>query len=49
MNPNVPHQRWSQAKERRVGEFTKRDTLLFNGYEKEVAELYKGMDLKRYF
>jgi sulfoxide reductase catalytic subunit YedY len=49
VNPNVPHQRWSQAKERRVGEFTKRDTLLFNGYEKEVAELYKGMDLKRYF
>ena len=49
VNPNVAHPRWSQAKERRVGEFTKRDTQLFNGYEKEVAELYKGMDLKSFF
>ncbi|PWQ94276.1 protein-methionine-sulfoxide reductase catalytic subunit MsrP [Leucothrix arctica] len=49
VNPDVPHQRWSQAKERRVGEFTKRKTQLFNGYEKEVAELYTGMDLKRFF
>lgn len=49
VNPNVPHPRWSQRKERRIGEFTKRDTLMFNGYEEQVAELYKDMDLKRYF
>lgn len=49
VNPNVPHPRWSQSKERRIGEFTKRKTQLFNGYETEVADLYKGMDLKRYF
>jgi methionine sulfoxide reductase catalytic subunit len=45
VNPNVDHPRWSQAKERRIGEFTKRKTLMFNGYE-DVAKLYSGMDLK---
>ena len=49
VNPDVPHPRWSQSKERRIGEFTKRDTLMFNGYAEEVATLYKGMDLKRHF
>jgi len=49
VNPNVPHPRWSQSKERRIGEFIKRKTQNFNGYEAEVAALYKGMDLKRYF
>ncbi len=49
VNPNVPHPRWSQAKERRIGEFFKRDTLMFNGYGDEVASLYTGMDLKKYF
>ena len=49
VNPNVPHPRWSQSKERRIGEFIKRNTQLFNGYEAEVASIYKGMDLKRYF
>ncbi|HEY7772243.1 MAG TPA: protein-methionine-sulfoxide reductase catalytic subunit MsrP [Marinagarivorans sp.] len=49
VNPNVNHPRWSQARERRLGELFKRPTLMFNGYEKEVAGLYKGMDLKRYF
>jgi sulfoxide reductase catalytic subunit YedY len=49
VNPNVPHPRWSQAKERRIGEFTKRDTLLFNGYGEQVASLYSGMDLKKHF
>jgi len=49
VNPTVDHPRWSQSKERRIGEFRKRDTLLFNGYEKEVASLYTGMDLTRFF
>jgi sulfoxide reductase catalytic subunit YedY len=49
VNPRVDHRRWTQAKERRIGEFFKRDTLMFNGYEKEVASLYTGMDLKKYF
>lgn len=49
VNPNVDHPRWSQRKERRIGEFLKRDTLMFNGYGDEVAELYAGMDLKQYF
>lgn len=47
VNPNVPHPRWSQAKERPLGSFFKKPTLLFNGYEEEVAGLYKGMDLKK--
>jgi sulfoxide reductase catalytic subunit YedY len=47
VNPDVDHPRWSQKKERRIGEFFKRDTLLFNGYGNEVASLYSGMDLRR--
>ena len=46
VNPNVPHPRWSQATERRLGEKGRRPTLMFNGYEKEVAYLYEGMDLR---
>lgn len=46
VNPNVPHPRWSQATERRIGEIKRRPTLLFNGYEKQVAAMYAGMDLK---
>jgi len=46
VNPEVPHPRWSQARERRIGEFGKRKTLLFNGYADQVAHLYQGMDLK---
>lgn len=49
VNPNVDHPRWSQAKERPLGSFFKKKTLMFNGYEKEVAHLYKGMDLKKFF
>ena len=49
VNPHVDHPRWSQAKERRIGEFFKRDTLMFNGYGTQVAQLYRGMDLQRYF
>jgi sulfoxide reductase catalytic subunit YedY len=49
VNPQVDHPRWSQKKERVLGKFLKQDTLLFNGYEKEVAHLYKDMDLTRYF
>jgi sulfoxide reductase catalytic subunit YedY len=48
VNPHVDHPRWSQAKERRLGEFFKRPTLMFNGYD-QVANLYAGMDLKKYF
>ena len=48
VNPNVDHPRWSQAKERRLGEFFKRPTLMFNGYD-QVASLYAGMDLKKNF
>jgi methionine sulfoxide reductase catalytic subunit len=46
VNPNVPHPRWSQASERRIGETGRRATLMFNGYADEVAYLYEGMDLK---
>ena len=49
VNPNVDHPRWSQAKERRIGEFFRRDTLMFNGYGDQVASLYSGMDLKKYY
>ena len=49
VNPNVPHPRWSQAKERPLGSFFKKPTLMFNGYEKEVAALYNGMDLKKFY
>ena len=48
-NPNVVHPRWSQARERRIGEFFKRPTLMFNGYGDQVASLYTGMDLKKNF
>jgi sulfoxide reductase catalytic subunit YedY len=46
VNPRVHHPRWSQAKERRIGEFSLRDTLPFNGYADQVAGLYAGMDLR---
>jgi len=49
VNPDVDHPRWSQAKERRIGEFIKRKTLPFNGYATEVASLYAGMDLRKNF
>lgn len=49
VNPAVEHPRWSQAKERRIGEFLKRDTLPFNGYAEQVAHLYSGMDLRKFF
>ena len=47
VNPDVSHPRWSQARERRLGEFSKRNTLSFNGYAEQVASLYTGMDLSR--
>ena len=47
VNPSVDHPRWSQATERRIGEFLRRKTLMFNGYGDQVASLYSGMDLKR--
>jgi methionine sulfoxide reductase catalytic subunit len=46
VNPNVDHPRWSQATETRVGEYSRRDTLLFNGYAEQVGQLYSGMDLR---
>ena len=46
VNPGVDHPRWSQKKERRIGDIFKRETLMFNGYEEEVADLYKGLDMK---
>ncbi|HEX5735415.1 MAG TPA: protein-methionine-sulfoxide reductase catalytic subunit MsrP [Blastocatellia bacterium] len=49
VNPDVSHPRWSQARERRIGEFGLRDTLMFNGYGDQVAHLYDGMDLRRYY
>ena len=49
VNPNVDHPRWSQATERRIGEFRRRKTLMFNGYGEQVASLYRGMDLKTHF
>jgi methionine sulfoxide reductase catalytic subunit len=49
VNPEVDHPRWSQARERRVGEFFKRKTLMFNGYADQVASLYAGMDLRKNF
>jgi len=49
VNPAVSHPRWSQARERRIGEFRKRETLPFNGYAEQVAHLYRGMDLEKYF
>ena len=49
VNPNVNHPRWSQATERRLGELFKRDTLPFNGYASQVARLYAGMDLRKFY
>jgi methionine sulfoxide reductase catalytic subunit len=49
VNPAVSHPRWSQADERRIGEFRRRPTLPFNGYADQVASLYAGMDLKKYY
>ncbi len=49
VNPNVDHPRWSQKKERRIGDLFRRDTLLFNGYADQVAGLYAGMDLRKNF
>ncbi len=49
VNPQVNHRRWSQRKERRIGEIFKRDTLMFNGYAEEVASLYDGLDLVKNF
>ena len=49
VNPEVDHPRWSQSRERRIGELRKRKTLPFNGYAEQVAALYSGMDLERNF
>jgi sulfoxide reductase catalytic subunit YedY len=49
VNPEVDHPRWSQATERRIGEFLRRKTLMFNGYGEQVASLYKGMDLRKFY
>ena len=49
VNPKVDHPRWSQASERRLGELRRRPTLMFNGYEDQVASLYTGMDLKKFY
>jgi sulfoxide reductase catalytic subunit YedY len=49
VNPTVDHPRWSQATERRIGEFRRRETLMFNGYGERVAGMYRGLDLKKNF
>ena len=49
VNPQVDHPRWSQSRERRIGDFFKRPTLMFNGYAEQVAHLYNGLDLRRNF
>jgi sulfoxide reductase catalytic subunit YedY len=49
VNPDVDHPRWSQARERRLGEFRKRPTLMFNGYAEDVGHLYAGLDLRRWY
>jgi len=49
VNPEVDHPRWSQARERRIGEILRRPTLPFNGYGEQVASMYRGMDLRRYY
>jgi sulfoxide reductase catalytic subunit YedY len=49
VNPEVDHPRWSQARERRIGEIRRRPTLMFNGYADQVASLYTGMDLRKWF
>ena len=49
VNPGVDHPRWSQARERRLGEFRRRPTLMFNGYAEQVAAMYTGLDLRRWY
>jgi sulfoxide reductase catalytic subunit YedY len=49
VNPEVDHPRWSQARERKLGDYRKRPTLPFNGYGDEVASLYAGMDLRKHY
>ena len=49
VNPEVDHPRWTQSRERRIGEVRRRETLMFNGYADQVASLYRGMDLRRNF
>jgi len=49
VNPSVDHPRWSQSTERKIGELSRKPTLMFNGYESDVASLYQGMDLKKYY
>jgi sulfoxide reductase catalytic subunit YedY len=49
VNPNVDHPRWTQSRERRIGEFRRRPTLMFNGYADQVASLYAGMDLRKFY
>ncbi|HEX2456219.1 MAG TPA: protein-methionine-sulfoxide reductase catalytic subunit MsrP [Vicinamibacterales bacterium] len=49
VNPEVDHPRWTQARERRIGEYSRRPTLMFNGYGDQVASMYAGMDLKKYY
>ena len=49
VNPTVDHPRWTQASERRIGEFRRRETLMFNGYGEQVASMYAGMDLRKNF
>src|SRR5258705_7480406 len=49
VNPEVSHPRWSQANERRIGDLRRRETLMFNGYGDQVASLYTGMDLKKFY
>jgi sulfoxide reductase catalytic subunit YedY len=49
VNPEVDHPRWTQARERRIGEFFRRKTLMFNGYADQVVSLYAGMDLKKHY
>jgi sulfoxide reductase catalytic subunit YedY len=49
VNPEVDHPRWSQRSERRIGELGRRDTLMFNGYAEQVAGLYDGMDLRKFY
>ena len=49
VNPEVDHPRWSQARERRLGEFRRRPTLMFNGYAEQVAAMYTGLDLRRWY
>jgi sulfoxide reductase catalytic subunit YedY len=49
VNPEVDHPRWTQSRERRIGEFRRRPTLMFNGYADQVASLYAGMDLRKFY